>query len=213
MPNSEYIIHGTNTVNLLDILKEGYIDNTPPKKNIMMLTDNSSNQIFTQLIYKDIPNEKIERPIWFNCAIILDNQILKDYPFYATPIGGFTEKFENGKNNEETLVYGEGNLSTMPNLTKLKNWISKRLLIKNVFKGLNFIYSHEILFNKKIPLDKYCKCIIVFGANTSLKDKKNLLYLAKKLNIPLKIYSDKKRQFNGLNNFINMIEKNIKNKK
>ena len=210
MPNSEYIIHGTNTVNLLDILKEGYIDNTPPKKNIMMLTDNSPNQIFTQLIYKDIPNEKIERPIWFNCAIILDNQILKDYPFYATPIGGFTEKFENGKNNEETLVYGEGNLSTMPNLTKLKKWISKRLLIKNVFKGLNFIYSHEILFNKKIPLDKYCKCIIVFGANTSLKDKQNLLDLAKKINIPLKIYSDKKRQFNGLNNFINMIEKNIK---
>ena len=210
MPNSEYIIHGTNTVNLLDILKEGYIDNTPPKKNIMMLTDNSPNQIFTQLIYKDIPNEKIERPIWFNCAIILDNQILKDYPFYATPIGGFTEKFENGKNNEETLVYGEGNLSTMPNLTKLKKWISKRLLIKNVFKGLNFIYSHEILFNKKIPLDKYCKCIIVFGANTSPKDKQNLLELAKKLNIPLKIYSDKKRQFNGLNNFINMIEKNIK---
>ena len=210
MPNSEYIIHGTNTVNLLDILKEGYIDNTPPKKNIMMLTDNSPNQIFTQLIYKDIPNEKIERPIWFNCAIILDNQILKDYPFYATPIGGFTEKFENGKNNEETLVYGEGNLSTMPNLTKLKKWISKRLLIKNVFKGLNFIYSHEILFNKKIPLEKYCKCIIVFGANTSPKDKQNLLDLAKKINIPLKIYSDKKRQFNGLNNFINMIEKNIK---
>ena len=210
MPNSEYIIHGTKSNNLLEILKVGYIDNSPPKKNIGMLLDNHPKQIFSQLIYKDIPNEKIERPLWFNCAIVLDKQILKDYPFYATHIGGFTDKFENGKTNKETFIYGEGNLSRIPNLTKLKNEINKRLNIKNVFKGLNFIHSHEILFNKKIPLDTYCKCIIVFGASLSLKDKKTMIELANKINIPLKIYVDKKKQYNGLNNFIDIIERNIK---
>jgi hypothetical protein len=210
MPNSEYIIHGTNSVNLLNILNNGYIDNTPPKKHIMMLHDNPPKQIFTQLIYKDLPNEKIERPLWFNCAIVLDKKILKDYPFYATSVGGFTDKFENGKTNEETFVYGDGNLSIMPNLIKLKNAISKRLHIKNVFKGINFIYSHEILFNRKIPLDMYCKCIIVFGGSLSQKDRENMKELANKINIPLKIYIDKKRQFNGLNNFIDMIERNTK---
>ena len=210
MPNSEYIIHGTNSKNLLEILKVGYIDNTPPKKHIMMLNDNPPKQIFTQLIYKDLPNEKIERPLWFNCAIVLDKQLLKDYPFYATNIGGFTDKFENGKTNKETFVYGEGNLSTMPNLTKLKTAISKRLTIKNVFKGVNFMYSHEILFNQKIPLDTYCKCIIVFGASLSLKDRQTMIDLAHKINISLKIYVDKKRHYNGLNNFIDKIEKNIK---
>jgi hypothetical protein len=210
MPNSEYIIHGTNSVNLLNILNNGYIDNTPPKKHIMMLHDNPPKQIFTQLIYKDLPNEKIERPLWFNCAIVLDKKILKDYPFYATSVGGFTDKFENGKTNEETFVYGDGNLSIMPNLIKLKNAISKRLHIKNVFKGINFIYSHEILFNRKIPLDTYCKCIIVFGGSLSQKDRENMKELANKINIPLKIYIDKKRQFNGLNNFIDMIERNTK---
>ena len=208
--NSEYIIHGTNTRNLINILNEGYIDNTPPKKNIMMLSDNPPKQIFTQLIYKDIPNEKIERPLWFNCAIVLDKKLLKDYPFYASSVGGFTDKFENGKTNAETIIYGEGNLSRMPNLTKLKNAITKRLNIKNVFKGLNFMHSHEILFNKKISLDAYCKCIIVFGASTSVKDKETMIELANKINIPLKIYVDKKKQFNGLNNFIDIIEKNSK---
>ena len=210
MPNSEYIIHGTNSVNLLNILNNGYIDNTPPKKHIMMLNDNPPKQIFTQLIYKDLPNEKIERPLWFNCAIVLDKKILKDYPFYATHIGGFKDKFENGKTNAETFVYGDGNLSIMPNLTKLKNEISKRLNNFKSLSGVNFMHSHEILFNRKIPLDTYCKCIIVFGGSLSQKDRENMKELANKINIPLKIYIDKKRQFNGLNNFIDMIERNIK---
>jgi len=210
MSSSEYIIHGTNTTNLINILNDGYIDNTPPKKNIMMLNDKPPKQIFTQLIYKNIPNEKIERPLWFNCAIVLDKKILKDYPFYATRIGGFADKFENGKTNEETIVYGEGNLSRMPNLTKLKNQISNRLNMKGVMKGLSFIHSHEILFNRKISLDTYCKCIIVFGASISQKDKEKIEELSNKINIPIKIYVDKKRQFNGLDNFIDMIDKNIK---
>jgi hypothetical protein len=42
------------------------------------------NQIFTQLVYIDIHDQEIDkqqRPFYGNCAIVLDKQILKDYPF------------------------------------------------------------------------------------------------------------------------------------
>ena len=66
MPNSEYIIHGTSDENLIKILKDGYIDNKPIKKDIIILKDKPSNQIFTQLIYRDIPEQHDQRPHWEN---------------------------------------------------------------------------------------------------------------------------------------------------
>ena len=117
----EYIIHGTKVENLIKILQDGYINNKPLKKDIIILQDKPSNQIFTQLVYKDIPNQSNQIVHWGTCAIVLDKQLLKDYPFYATRIGGFSDKFENGKTNEETIIYGDGNLTKMPILTKLKN--------------------------------------------------------------------------------------------
>lgn len=71
MPKLEYIIHGTNDDNLIKILKDGYIDNNPSKKDIILLRDNPSKQIFTQLIYKDIPNEKRNNGHWWSSAIVL----------------------------------------------------------------------------------------------------------------------------------------------
>jgi hypothetical protein len=214
MPNSEYIIHGTSDVNLIKILKAGYIDNNPSKKDLLMLRewDVKTKQIFTQLIYKDIPNEKYQNPHWYSAAIVLDKKILKDYPFYATHIGGFKDKFENGKTNEKTIIYGDGNLSRMPNLTKLKNAISKRL---NNFKNLgilNFMHSHEILFNQKIPLDKYCKCIVIMGTYLKPKEKQKLVEQIEKINtfhIPIKFYTTDRTTLAGLgiNKFIDVIEK------
>ena len=72
MSSSEYIIHGTTEVNLIKILKAGYIDNNPSKKDLLMLKEwgAKTKQIFTQLIYKDIPNEKNQNPslVWCcNC--------------------------------------------------------------------------------------------------------------------------------------------------
>ena len=64
MPNSEYIIHGTSDENIIKILKAGYINNNPSKKDLLMLNemDIKTKQIFTQLIYKDIHNEKYQKP-------------------------------------------------------------------------------------------------------------------------------------------------------
>ena len=209
MPTSDYLIHGTQPENLLKILKDGFINNKPDKKYIGMLQNSPSNQIFTQLIYRDIPNEKEQRPHWGMCAIVLDKKILKDYPFYATYVGGFKDNFDNGKtNNEETIIYGEGNLSRMPNLTKLKNIINKRVKT-NALDSAGFMHSNEILFNKKILLDKYCKCIIIYGTYLKEKEKQNIIELANNTNIPIKFYDIKREnKFKGfgLNNFIDIIE-------
>ena len=205
----EYIIHGTKVENLSKILQDGYINNKPSKKDIIILQHKPSNQIFTQLVYKDIPNQADVIPHWWDCAIVLDKKILKDLPFYATRIGGFSDKFENGKTNEETIIYGDGNLNKMPNLTKLKNVINKRMKRDNLY-GDEFIHSHEILFNQKIPLDKYCITIIMRWNKTyygsKLVDK--LIKLSKEQNISIKFRDDKLRGKNEkpIDNFIDSIE-------
>ena len=207
----EYIIHGTKVENLIKILQDGYINNKPLKKDIIILQDKPSNQIFTQLVYKDIPNQADVVPHWWNCAIVLDKKILKDLPFYATRIGGFSDKFENGKTNEETIIYGDGNLTKMPNLTKLKNVINKRLEANNHhFKSLKFIHSHEILFNQKIPLDKYYIKIMLIGKKNQFDSKiiDKILNLAKEKNISIKFRDYKLRGKNEkpIDNFIDSIE-------
>lgn len=207
----DYIIHGTQVENLIKILQDGYIDNKPKKKDIVMLKDKPSNQIFTQLIYKDIPNQANQTVHWGACAIVLDKQLLKEYPFYATRIGGFSNTFENGKTNEDTIIYGEGNLTKMPKLTKLKNVINKNL-INNRVGSVTFMHSHEILFNQKIPLDKYCIKLMLLGKkhhyDAKMIDK--LIELAKIKNIPLKFRDFKLKGNNEkpIDNFIDSIESN-----
>lgn len=208
----EYIIHGTQPTNLIKILDDGYIDNKPAKKNIMMLKNKPSNQIFTQLVYYNIPNQEKQIPHWFSCAIVLDKSILKDYPFYSTPVGSFSNKFENGKENEDMIIYGDGDLNKMPNLTKLKSKINKNME-NNLLGNLQFMHTHEILFNKKIPLDKYCIKIMISGTNADYKDNKEIekiIDLAKEKNIPLKFrdYKISGKNEKPINKFIDSIESN-----
>jgi len=228
--HDEYLVHGTYYENLLNILKDGYIDIKPKSKNaIIMLDDKPPRQIFTQLLYYDIPNQANTIPHWMTSAIILDKQLLADYPFYATHITGFKKKFNNGlinnksntKYDNEILVRGKGNLEHIPNLSKLKNHIATRMYVKspidsNYFKFRN---SHEILFNKKIPLEKYCKTIMILGKKGDYKNSKGnresiiikeIIELAKQNNIPLKFRDYKLRGNNvkPINNFINSIESN-----
>ena len=66
----EYIIHRTTVKNLEDILNSKYIEANINNKNKGMLQNNSVNQIFTQLLYRNLSNENIQIPYWFDCAII-----------------------------------------------------------------------------------------------------------------------------------------------
>ena len=199
----EYIIHGTTAKNLEDILNSKYIEANINNKNEGMLLNNSVNQIFTQLLYRNLPNENIQIPHWWDCALILDKKILKDYPFYATNIGGFLNNFKDAFinnafiNNPKQNIYakGKGNLLRMPNLKNLKNNIENIMNKNIILKSAQFMHSHEILFNKKISLKKYCKLIV---CSISCE---NIVILADKLKIPVIT-----RVKNGLNNFIDLIE-------
>jgi len=206
----EYIIHGTSYLNIESILKDGFISiNNKKKKVEQKMINEEINQIFTQLVYRNIPNEKIQRPHWGNYAIVLDKKILKDYPFYSCKIGGFYDKFNNAFLSEDGKVYvkSKGNLKRMPNLTKLKNIINDYLdIVSN--NDFRFIHSHEILFNKNILLKKYCLCIIYSGEMEEIPQK--IINYAKKLEIPIKNKSHKKDTYAyyiGINNFIDIIEK------
>ena len=104
-----------------------------------------------------------------------------------------------------TIIYGDGNLTRMPNLTKLKNSIKR---------GFDFMHSHEILFNKKIPLDKYCLKIMIYFTKDELKKMKSfdkytnqIIELAKQHNIPVKFRDYKNGKTDKvINNFIDSIE-------
>jgi len=195
----EYIIHGTTVKNLEDILNSKCIEANINNKNKGMLDQSQSvNQIFTQLLYRNLPNENIQIPHWWDCALILDKKILKDYPFYATNIGGFLNNFNDAFiNNSKKNIYakGKGNLQRMPNLKNLKNNIENIMNKNIILKSAQFMHSHEILFNKKISLKKYCKLIVC-----SIPCE-NIVKLANKLKIPVIT-----RVKNGLNNFIDLIE-------
>ena len=70
------------------------------------------------------------------------------------------------------------------------------------------MHSHEILFDKKIPLDKYCKCIIMYDYNLTDKKEKaqklEIIELANKLNIPVITRKISMRN-KGINNFIEVV--------
>jgi hypothetical protein len=93
----------------------------------------------------------------------------------------------------------------MPNLKKLKIHIEKRMEREEDTTG--FMHSHEILFNKKISLKKYCKCIL-YRNDIDDEIPKSLITLAEKLKIPIKRYGNPNKFIGyGLNNFIDLIEK------
>ena len=123
---------------------------------------------------------------------------MKDYPFYATITGGFLNNFSDAflKNPKQNIyAKGKGNLQRMPNLKNLKNNIENNMNKNIILKNLQFMHSHEILFNKKISLKKYCILIVC----SKLCD--NIIKLANKLKIPVIT-----RVKDGLNNFIDLIE-------
>lgn len=138
---------------------------------------------------------------------------MKDYPFYATDIGEFYTNFSDAfakdtkylDGRERIIMKRKGNLKKMPNLKKLKIFIEKKMKYK---KTIDFIHSHEILFNKRISLKKYCKCIL-YRNDINDEIPKSLINLAEKLKIPIKRYGCDSNKFigYGLNNFIDLIEK------
>lgn len=216
---NEYLIHGTEVENALRILQLQKILANPPKKYKVMLADwKSTNQIFTQLIYKGIPNQEYFIPHWGSIAFVLSKELLKDYPFYATRIGGFLNNFEDAfnvkevENKEDIIVKSpKGGLSRMPNLSKLRKHIND--YCKNgyqIMDKLTFMHSNEILFNRDISLDKYCVAVIANPWITS-KEASELEKICETLEIPFTIYNKDvartiKRKAFGIDKFVDLID-------
>ena len=144
----------------------------------------------------------------------MNTEILKDLPFYATHIGGFLDNFQNAFLKKDTdkhndiIIKSLGHLSKKPNLTKLKNYIKKIMLLQSS-DNTTFIHSHEILFGQKIYLKDYCKCIVI-REDTTEKEYKQIKMLCDRLDIPLVVRELRKdgiyRYYTGLNNFLDYIK-------
>lgn len=202
----EYIIHGTTENSLLEILDKGYID-YKVSKNKRTMTDEKHQIIFTQLIYKNLPHQENMIPHWFQFAIVLDKQILKDFSFYATFLGGFNNMYKKDS-KEKAIITSPGKLNKYPDMSKLKKYIYTKMN-KDDYDKTNFIHSHEILFSRRIYLKRYCKCIIM-RIYDKTKTKNSKLYdkiekIAKKEGISIiKYYFNHENEI-GINNFIDII--------
>lgn len=192
---NEYIIHGTSFNNAKKIIKDKKLKINTNKDNKLMVKKDIK-QIFTQFIFKNIPNQNIMISHWGSIVFVLDKKIMKELPFYTIEgQGSFSNSFKNGMKRKDLIAKGNGKMKIMPKLKKLKEEINK--ICKIMYLGnVSFMHSHEILFGNDISLRKYCKCII---ADDTYKDKL-------KTSIPI-IYTNNNI---GINNFIKLI--NIKMK-
>jgi len=149
-----------------------------------------------------VMNQSRVIPMWYNSGFILKMDILKEYPFYATNIGGFNKNFKKGLEDNRNIIRSKGKLKRMPNLNPLKKEINKYMKSLAVIAGnpniVAFMHSHEILLNRRISLIKYCVCVILNTKRRNLK----IEMLAKKLKISVKYVKDDY----GINNLIDLIE-------
>lgn len=230
-----YVIHGTSLNNLSHILKSSQLETHPKYGRKFLDTEHyNPHQIFTQILFTDLPNESNQRPHWSEVGIVLDKKILKDKKWYATRIGSFLEQFNNAfktESNKKQLTQehqdsgilarnAKPNAARIPSLKKLKDHITNEIgnnLIKP--KGLcelNFMHSHEVLFGENISLEEY-GVAIVFSKWAFNNDKicapAKRVYITRRcaeLGVPLILYGDSKRSNKkdalGINKFIRLID-------
>ena len=89
--------------------------------------------------------------------------------------------------------------------------INNIILINRYSFFLQICCVFKLLFNKQIPLNTYCKCIIMYEPyikdKEGQKQKQNIIELANYANIPIKVYNLKRqKKIKGLNKFIDIIE-------
>ncbi len=191
------MVHGTFAKNTFSILQDGHLGGY--KKNNQTMLEEPVGQIFTQIIYKDMPFESNQKPFWWDDCFVLSTKILKDKQFYG--IGKFCDKFEDCMDDDHTPkpdIKEKGQLTKIPSLTKFKKKLNKHLKNSADLGTLRFTHSHEILFKNKINLKKYCIALILYS--NKHKNYKKIVKLANKLNIKVFIIKEV-----GINNLINLI--------
>jgi hypothetical protein len=218
---ASYVIHGTTLDNLIHILKSGCLE-TNPKHAKKFLDEEHYNphQIFTQILFKDLPDEVHQRPHWWGVGIVLDKKILKEQKWYATRIGGFREHFDDAfnQNSEDAKILAKNenpNVARIPSLKKLKTHITSRME-SHLLGEAEFIHSHEVLFGENISLEEYGLAIICPRGFTKILSEKNREYITRRcaeLGVPLILYGNSKRiihkEILGINKFIDLVDSSI----
>ena len=69
-----FVLHGTSYENCVSILKNKKINHISESG---MLSNESPNQIFMSLIYKNIKKQLENMPFWGGCAFVFSPEILK----------------------------------------------------------------------------------------------------------------------------------------
>ena len=152
-----YILHGTPSQNVFAILQKGCI--SKDRSHTRNMTD--TDQVFTQLVYEDIPYEQKQLPHWYDACFVLSSELLKDKPFYATETGGFHQSFSEGMHARNTIAKGYGKLSRLPRLKSLRELIDTAFVRKPYLKSATFIHSHEVMFGSDISIKKYCVALVL----------------------------------------------------
>ena len=186
---ASYVIHGTSLDNLEHILKSSQLETHPKYGKKFLDTEHfNPHQIFTQILFTDLPDESQQLPHWWNVGIILskeevfkeprflnvlDKKILKDKKWYATRIGGFIEQFNDAfksesnkqqfmqehQDNDIIARNAKPNASRIPSLKKIKEYITSRMKEQGLGE-VEFIHSHEVLFGENISLEEYGVAIL-----------------------------------------------------
>ena len=188
-----FLIHGTLPEAIIPILKSKRLahQGKHPRTSVQ---EPSSDQIFSQIIYKGIPYQKDQVPFHFIVCFVFDISILKDFPFYATSTGGFAPTFKEGMSREGNLAIGRGSYRRLPPLRTLKEAINTTLKERPFLKKLAFIHSHEILIGKDVPLKKYCRALVIWKTHITPE----IQDLASRLGIRIIEYNGER----GLDSFV-----------
>ena len=225
----QYVIHGTMLDNLAQILATGKLETNPRNATRVLDPEHyNPHQIFTQILFKDLPHQEKQLPHWFMCGIILDKRILKDRQWYATAIGGFYERFTDAFNpkiqakvepdsrNEIITKNATNGAARIPSLASLKKYITKQMQ-PGILGEVGFIHSHEILFGEDISLAEYGVCILVrewaFRNMISKAEQEVIKAKCQELGMQLVLYggNSKSRYWSlGINKTIDLINEYAK---
>lgn len=225
-PKWHYFIHATHGLDILNILKSGFI-----KKSGVIGDESLKSEehycrkgMYCHYIFDELP--RITPSFIWNFAqnkypiFVLDPYICKEYEMYVC------NNMKYGsckKNKEEQIMHTAGNLKRMPVLSKLRNYILNVIyrIVEAAITDKNFpadirkdvlersyITFHECIFSQNIPI-KYIRAIMYPNQTIEVKDKNGKII---KYNFGLnkKQLSDIKKYIEEENLSIKLIEYNPK---
>lgn len=167
-----YFLHFTTRNNLLDILSDGIIlpgKNVPVSKRT--LRKNPLDNIYALIYFNDLKNISI-MPSY---ALIINPNIILDY----------TTKFYKGWGTipNPIIIYPNDSLTTIKHkIAEIKNFIANPIDLPPILQSSE-IMTHEVLFDKPIPLDKYLLGIICKNCNEN--KIRNIIKNTEYANVPI----------------------------